>query len=148
MTLRPARITGPGLLLVVILAIAALLSMNGQMPLEKQSSTVTRDFLIGDGSALEPSFLVIGLYVLALILNMLPSRLAIVGTLGLQGGLINTAGVLPEPVSFRVLALGFGPLPAAVLTLQVLAAAAVVVLAIWELAVRTLNRGHLPVTAT
>jgi hypothetical protein len=63
MTLRPARITGPGLLLVVILAIAALLSMNGQMPLGKQSSTATRDFLIGDGSALEPSFLVIGLYV-------------------------------------------------------------------------------------
>jgi hypothetical protein len=149
MTLRPARITGPGLLLVVILAIAALLSMNGQMPLGKQSSTVTRDFLIGDGSALEPSFLVIGLYGLALVLNMVPSRLAIVGTLGLlAAGLINTAGVLPEPVSFRVLALGFGPLPATVLTLQVLTAAAVVVLAIWELAIRTLDRGNLPATAT
>jgi hypothetical protein len=51
-------------------------------------------------------------------------------------------------VSFRVLALGFGPLPAAVLTVQVLTALAVVVLAIWELAFRTLDRGNLPATAT
>src|SRR3982074_3363258 len=100
MTLRPTRITCPGLLLVLVLAVGALLSIEGQMPLGKQSSTVTRDFLIGDGSALEPSFLVIGLYVLALVLNMVPNRLAIVGTLGLlAAGLINTAGVLLETVS-------------------------------------------------
>jgi hypothetical protein len=51
----------PALVLIVVLSIGALLSIGGQMPLGKATSNVTRDFLIADGSALEPSFLVITL---------------------------------------------------------------------------------------
>jgi hypothetical protein len=120
------------------------------MPLGKQSSTVTRDFLIGDGSALEPSFLVIGVYVVALVLNMLPNRWAIIGTLGLLvAGLINTAGErIGQPVAYKVLGLVFGLAPALLLALQVLTAAAVVALATWELVIRALNRGRLPAAVT
>jgi hypothetical protein len=81
------------LILVLLLIVGAFLSIIGVMPLGKPTSNVTRDFLIGDGLALEPSFLVIGVYVIALVLNMLPSRWAIIGTLGLlAAGLFNTAG--------------------------------------------------------
>src|ERR1700730_2314224 len=80
--LRRTMLTLLALALVVLLVIGALLSINGQMPLGKQTSNVTRDFLIGDGSSLEPSFLVIALYVIALVLNRRPTRWAIIGTLG------------------------------------------------------------------
>jgi hypothetical protein len=135
----------PALVLIVVLSIGALLSIGGQMPLGKATSNVTRDFLIADGSALEPSFLVITLYVVALVLNMLPSRWAIIGTLGLlAAGLINTVFVVTEPTAQRVLGLAYGPVVAVLLGLQVLMAAVVVVLAIWELIVRARNRGYLP----
>jgi hypothetical protein len=147
--LRRTKLTLPGLFLVLVLSAGALLSINGQMPLGKQTSNVTRDFLIGDGSMLEPSFLVITLYVVALILNMLFNRWAIVGTLGLlAAGLINTAGeLIGQPVAFGVLGLEFGVVPAALLALQVLTAAVVIVLAVWELVVRVRNRGRLSTLA-
>ena len=120
------------------------------MPLGKPTSNVTRDFLIGDGSALEPSFLVIGVYVIALVVNMLPNRWAIIGTLGLlAAGLLNTAGeLIGQPVAYKVLGLGYGPGLSLLLALQVLTAAVVVVLVIWELVIRALNRGGLPAVQT
>ncbi len=131
---------------MLLLAAGAFLSIIGQMPLGKQTSNVTRDFLVGDGSAVEPSFLVIGLYVMALLLNLLPNRLAIIGTLGLlAAGLINTVGeLIGQSVVYNILGLGYGPGLSLLLALQVLVAAVVVVLAIWELVIRALNRGHLP----
>ena len=93
---------------MLLLIVGAFLSIIGVMPLGKPTSNVTRDFLIGDGSALEPSFLVIGVYVIALVLNMLPSRWAIIGTLGLlAAGLFNTAGeLIGQPVAYKILGLG------------------------------------------
>ena len=48
------------------------------------------------------------LYVIALVLNMLPSRWAIIGTLGLlAAGLFNTAGeLIGQPVAYKILGLG------------------------------------------
>ncbi len=148
--MRRTRITLPALILVLLLIVGAFLSIIGVMPLGKPTSNVTRDFLIGDGSALEPSFLVIGVYVIALVLNMLPNRWAIIGTLGLlAAGLLNTAGeLIGQPVAYKVLGLGYGPGLSLLLALQVLTAAVVVVLVIWELVIRALNRGGLPAVQT
>ena len=135
---------------MLLLIVGAFLSIIGVMPLGKPTSNVTRDFLIGDGSALEPSFLVIGVYVIALVLNMLPNRWAIIGTLGLlAAGLLNTAGeLIGQPVAYKVLGFGWGPGLSLLLALQVLTAAVVVVLVIWELVIRALNRGGLSAVQT
>jgi len=70
-------------------------------------------------------------------------------TLGLlAAGLINTAGeLIGQPVASGVLGLEFGVVPAALLGLQVLTAAVVIVLAVWELVVRVRNRGRLSTLA-
>jgi len=146
-----------GLALLALLAIDAVVSIhNGMKPCASgcqghtmHTTHALHDFLVGNGTAMDPPAFLVGLFILGLLVNLRRDRWGLLGVVlvGLFAG-FQPFGEFSEPLVHRVFSsahFDFGiALP---ITLYLLAAAAVFVTAVWELVVRVRNSGRLPISA-
>lgn len=151
---RPTKLRLAGLALLGLITINAVVSIhNGMKPCADgchghtmHTTHALHDFLVGNGTAMDPPAFLVGLFIIGLLVNLLRNRWGLLGAVlvGLFAG-FQPVGELSEPLVHKVFSSAHFDFGIAMpIALYLLAAVAVFLTAVWELVVRVRNSGRLP----